>query len=171
MTMTKEMENKLVAVLQSGDISVPKLQYELGISYRDAWSLIKYAMGHKWIDECTEGIDFPIIASEFDRKDIPEDLCKTIYDKLRGDDLNVLYYLGARFNATFADIVTDVDDDVEDMQNALERLIASKLIFKHELCYYCKISEKSIETVKKSNGDDGESNGRKSDRWNFFDDD
>lgn len=122
----------------------------MNISYKDARSLIEYAAGHKWIKGCTSSNEFPVIVSSFARKDLPADICKKIFDKLGYDDLKVLYYLGRRFSATFDDILEDVDDDEDDMHDALDTLIGIKLVFKHEDYYFCKISRKSIRLIKKN---------------------
>lgn len=120
------------------------------VSYKDARSLIEYATEHKWIKGCTSGNEYPVIVTNFARKDLPADICKKIYEYLGYDDLKVLYYLGKRFSATLLDILEDVDDDEDDMQDALDKLIGVKLIFKHEEFYYCKISRKSIRLIKKN---------------------
>ena len=120
------------------------------VSYKDARSLIEYATGHKWIKGCTSGNEYPVIVTNFARKDLPADICKKIYEHLGYDDLKVLYYLGKRFSATLLDILEDVDDDEDDMQDALDKLIGVKLIFKHEDYYFCKISKKSIKLIKKN---------------------
>jgi len=150
MKMTKKKEGELIAHLRNGKVSIPELQFEMKVSYKDARSLIEYATGHKWIKGCTSGNEYPVIVTNFSRKDLPADICKKIYDSLRYDDLKVLYYLGKRFSATLLDILEDVDDDEDDMQDALDKLIGIKLIFKHEECYYCKISRKSVRLIKKN---------------------
>ena len=150
MKITKKKEGELIAHLRKGTISIPELQYKMNISYKDARSLIEYAAGHKWIKGCTSGNEFPVIVSSFARKDLPADICKKIFDKLGYDDLKVLYYLGRRFSATFDDILEDVDDDEDDMHDALDTLIGIKLVFKHEDYYFCKISRKSIRLIKKN---------------------
>lgn len=90
------------------------------------------------------------IVTNFSRKDLPADICKKIFDTLGYDDLKVLYYLGRRFSATFDDILEDVDDDEDDMHDALDTLMGIKLVFKHENYYFCKISRKSIKLIKKN---------------------
>lgn len=120
------------------------------VSYKDARSLIDYAAGHKWIKGCTSGNEYPIIVTNFARKDLPADIFKKIHECLGYDDLKVLYYLGRRFSATFDDILENVDDDEDDMQAALDRLTGVKLIFKHDNYYFCKISRKSIKLIKKN---------------------
>ena len=150
MKITKKKEGELIAHLRKGTISIPELQYKMNISYKDARSLIEYAAGHKWIKGCTSGNEFPVIVSSFARKDLPADICKKIFDKLGYDDLKVLYYLGRRFSATFDDILEDVDDDEDDMHDALDTLMGIKLVFKHEDYYFCKISRKSIKLIKKN---------------------
>lgn len=150
MKMTKKKEGELIAHLRKENVSIPELQFEMKVSYKDARSLIEYATGHKWIKGCTSGNEYPVIVTNFARKDLPADICKKIYEYLGYDDLKVLYYLGKRFSATLLDILEDVDDDEDDMQDALDKLIGVKLIFKHEECYYCKISRKSIKLIKKN---------------------
>lgn len=150
MKMTKKKEGELIAHLRKENVSIPELQFEMKVSYKDARSLIEYATGHKWIKGCTSGNEYPVIVTNFARKDLPADICKKIYEYLGYDDLKVLYYLGKRFSATFFDILEDVDDDEDDMQDALDKLIGVKLIFKHEEYYYCKISRKSIKLIKKN---------------------
>ena len=149
MKMTKK-EGELIAHLRKGTISIPELQFEMKVSYKDARSLIEYATEHKWIKGCTSGNEYPVIVTNFSRKDLPADICKKIYDSLGYDDLKVLYYLGKRFSVTLLDILEDVDDDEDDMQDALDELIGIKLIFQHEECYYCKISRKSVRLIKKN---------------------
>lgn len=122
----------------------------MNISYKEARSLIEYAAGHMWIKGCALGNEFPVIVSSFTRKDLPADICKRIHDRLGDDDLKVLCYLGQRFSATFDDILEDVDDNEDDMQDALDTLMGVNLVFKHEDCYYCKISRKSIKLIKKN---------------------
>lgn len=150
MKMTKKKEGELIAHLRKGNVSIPELQFEMKVSYKDARSLIEYATGHKWIKGCTSGNEYPVIVTDFARKDFPADICKKIYENLGYYDLKVLYYLGKRFSATLLDILEDVDDDEDDMQDALDKLIGVKLIFKHEECYYCKISRKSVRLIKKN---------------------
>lgn len=150
MKITKKKEGELIAHLRKGTISIPELQFEMKVSYKDARSLIEYATEHKWIKGCTLGNEYPVIVTNFSRKDLPADICKKIYENLGYDDLKVLYYLGKRFSATLHDILEDVDDDEDDMQDALDKLIGVKLIFKHEECYYCKISRKSVKLIKKN---------------------
>lgn len=150
MKMTKKKEGELIAHLRKEHVSIPELQFEMKVSYKDARSLIEYATGHKWIKGCTSGNEYPVIVTNFSRKDLPADICKKIYDSLGYDDLKVLYYLGKRFSATLLDILEDVDDDEDDMQDALDKLIGIKLIFKHEEYYFCKISRKSIKLIKKN---------------------
>ena len=128
MKMTKK-EGELIAHLRKGTVSISELQFKMNISYKDAHSLIEYATGHKWIKGCGTGNEYPVIVYNFSRKDLPADICKKIYDKLGYDDLKVLYYLGRRFSATFDDILQDVYDDEDDMQDALDKLVAVKLIF------------------------------------------
>lgn len=147
--MTKK-EGELIAHLLNGKVSIPELQFVMKVSYKDARSLIEYATGHKWIKGCTSGNEYPVIVTNFSRKDLPADICKKIYDSLGYDDLKVLYYLGKRFSATLLDILEDVDDDEDDMQDALDKPIGIKLIFKHDDYYFCKISRKSIKLIKKS---------------------
>ena len=113
MKMTKKKEGELIAHLRNGKVSIPELQFEMKVSYKDARSLIEYATGHKWIKGCTSGNEYPVIVTNFSRKDLPADICKKIYDSLGYDDLKVLYYLGKRFSATLLDILEDVDDDEE----------------------------------------------------------
>lgn len=156
MKMTKKKEGELIAHLHKGTVSIPELQFEMKVSYKDARSLIEYATGHKWIKGCTSGNEYPVIVTNFSRKDLPEDICKKIYDSLGYDDLKVLYYLGKRFSATLLDILEDVDDDEDDMQDALDKLIGIKLIFKHEEHYYCKISKKSIRLIKRNDKKDNQ---------------
>lgn len=150
MKITKKKEGELIAHLRKGTVSIPELQYEMNISYKDAHSLIEYATGHKWIKGCGSSNEYPVIVSNFARKDLPADICKKIFDKLGYDDLKVLYYLGRRFSATFDDILEDVDDDETDMHDALDMLMGIKLVFRHEECYFCKISRKSIKLIKKN---------------------
>lgn len=150
MKMTKKKEGALIAHLRKGNISIPELQFEMKVSYKDARSLIEYATGHKWIKECTSGNEYPVIVTNFARKDLPADICKKIYEYLGYDDLKVLYYLGKRFSATLLDILEDVDDDEDDMLDALDTLMGIKLVFKHEDYYFCKISRKSIKLIKKN---------------------
>ena len=150
MKMTKKKEGELIAHLHKENVSIPELQFEMKVSYKDARSLIEYAAGHKWIKGCTAGNEYPVIVTNFARKDLPADICKKIYEYLGYDDLKVLYYLGKRFSATLFDILEDVDDDEDDMQDALDKLIGVKLIFKHEDYYFCKISRKSIKLIKKN---------------------
>lgn len=150
MKMTKKKEGELIAHLRKGNVSIPELQFEMKVSYKDARNLIEYATGHKWIKGCTSGNEYPVIVADFARKDLPADICKKIYENLGYDDLKVLYYLGKRFSATLLDILEDVDDDEDDMQDALDKLIGVKLIFKHEDYYFCKISRKSIKLIKKN---------------------
>lgn len=150
MKMTKKKEGELIAHLRKGNVSIPELQFEMKVSYKDARSLIEYATGHKWIKGYTSGNEYPVIVTNFARKDLPADICKKIFDMLGYDDLKVLYYLGRRFSATFDDILDDVDDDKDDMHDALDTLMGIKLVFKHEEYYYCKISRKSIKLIKKN---------------------
>lgn len=150
MKMTKKKEGELIAHLCKGNVSIPELQFEMKVSYKDARSLIEYATGYEWIKGCSSGNEYPVIVTDFARKDLPADVCKKIYEKLGYDDLKVLYYLGRRFNATLLDILEKVDDNESDMQDALDKLISVKLIFKHEDCYYCKISRKSIKLIRKN---------------------
>lgn len=150
MKITKKKEGELIAHLRKGTVSIPELQYKMNISYKDARSLIEYAAGHKWIKGCTSGNEFSVMVSSFARKDLPADICKKIFDKLGYDDLKVLYYLGRRFSATFDDILKAVDDDEDDMHDALDTLMGIKLVFKHEDYYFCKISRKSIKLIKKN---------------------
>lgn len=150
MKMTKKKEGELIAHLRKGNVSIPELQFEMKVSYKDARSLIEYATGYKWIKGCTSGNEYPVIVTNFARKDLPADICKKIYEYLGYEDLKVLYYLGKRFSATLLDILADVDDDEDDMQDALDKLIGVKLIFKHEDYYFCKISRKSIKLIKKN---------------------
>ena len=150
MKITKKTEAELIAHLQKSTISIPELQFEMKVTYKDAKSLIEYAAGHKWIDECTYGNEYPIIVTTFERKDLPEDVCKKIYETLGYAALKLLYYLGNRFSATFDDILQNVDDNDYYIEGALDKLLDIKLIFKHENYYFCKISKKSIKLIKKN---------------------
>lgn len=44
MTITKKAADELVAHLQRSMISIPELQEEMGISYREAHNLIEFAI-------------------------------------------------------------------------------------------------------------------------------
>ena len=150
MKMTRKMEGELIAHLRKGNVSIPELQFEMQMSYKDARSLIEYATRCKWIKDCASGNEYPVIVTDFSRKNLPVDICKRIYDELGYDDLKVLYYLGKHFNATLLDILENVDDDEDDMQDALDKLMDINLIFKHESCYYCMLSRKSIGLIEKN---------------------
>ncbi len=148
MQMTPSKESELIARLHRETVSIPDLQLELELSYKDACSLLDYAAKRQWIAECRGGIDYPVITNRFTLKDLPANVCEKLYDDLEYDDLQVLYYLGDRFSATFQDILSDVDHDSDDMSNAINNLLAAGLIFKHEDHYYCKISKQAVDTVK-----------------------
>ena len=150
MKITKKKEAELIAHLSKGYVSVPELQIEMNVSYKEARSLLDYAIEHKWIKGRSSGNKYLVIASDFARKDLPTDTCKKIYTKLGYDDLKVLFYLGKRFSATLLDILENVDDEEEDMRNALNKLLGARLIFKHEESYYCKISRKSIKLIQQN---------------------
>ncbi len=149
MTVTQKKEGVLIAHLQKGFVTIPELQIELKLTYKEARSLIEYATKRKWIAECESGNQFPTVTSSFARKDLPADVCDLVYDELDGDDLKVLYFLGRRFSATFADILKHVDDDEGDMWAALDVLLRVGLIFRHGSHYYCKISRRAISAIKK----------------------
>jgi len=149
MTVTQKRESALIARLQKGFVTIPDLQIELNLAYREARSLIEYATKRKWIAECESGNQFPTVTSDFARKNLPKDVCDLVYDELDSDDLRVLYFLGRRFSATFADILEHVDDDEGDMRAALDVLLCVGLIFKHDSHYYCKISRRTISAIKK----------------------
>ena len=149
MKMTPKREDELIAHLRRKTISIPELQSAMNISYGEARGLIEYAMLNNWIKKCRFGNEFPIIETDFERKNLDADACKEIYDKLGYDSLKVLYYLGTRFKANLKNVLENVDDDKRDMEIALDQLLAENLIIKHEGDYYCTVSKKSIKLIRK----------------------
>ena len=148
MKITKETERELIAHLKKGSVSIPELQLDMKLSYKEARSLIEYATDHIWIGDCEEGNEYPAISKRFTHKTVPKSVCKSIYDTLDTDDLKVLCYIDHNFSATLTDILNNVDDDKEDMRSALNSLMDKALIFKNENNYYCRLSRKAVKLIK-----------------------
>ena len=140
----------LIEHLLSETISIPQLQYEMNIPYKDARSLVEYAICHKWVSEHVSGNEYHIIVSKFTRKELAEDISQKIFTKLNYDDIKVLDYIGSCFVVSYKDILNDVDNDEETVLSALNKLVYMKLIFKHEHWYYCRITKRSIKLIKKN---------------------
>ena len=148
MSITKKTADEFLSHLQVPSVSIPDIQEEMGISYRDARNLIEYAIKRRWVFPCTEGNEYKTNPSAFNPKSLTPTQCQKFYDELSGDALNVLYYFAKNNSATFDDILENVDDDDDDMHDAIETLIASHILVECSGNYYCNISTKSIEKIK-----------------------
>ena len=149
MKITYKKEGELIAHLRKGHVSIPKIQYEMQISYKEAHALIDYAIKRKWLKECERGNEYPALVSKFLHKELTLDACKILYDELGYDDLKVLYYLEKNFSATLQEILDNVDDDEDDMREALDNLSSLKVIFEHDNHYYCLLSRRSVKQIQR----------------------
>lgn len=148
MSITKKTADEFLSHLQIPSVSIPDIQEEMGISYRDAHGLIEYAVKRRWLLPCIEGNEYKTNPSAFKPKSLTPTQCQKIYDELSGDALNVLYYFAKNDSAMFDDILENVDDNDDDMHDAIETLITSHILV--ECCgnYYCNIAAKSIEKIR-----------------------
>ena len=80
MTITKKVADELIAHLQRPTISIPELQEEMVISYREAHSLIEFAIKRMWLNPQAEGIDYQTVPSAFIPKSLNAEQCKKVYD-------------------------------------------------------------------------------------------
>lgn len=149
MKITEKKEGELIAHLRKGHVSIPQIQYEMQISYKDAHALIDYAIKREWLKECEVGNEYPTMVSKFLHKELPPDACEFLYDELGYDDLKVLYYLEKNFSATLQEILSNVDHNEDDMREALDNLLNLKVIFEQDNQYYCSLSKKSVTQIKK----------------------
>lgn len=150
MKITQRTEGDLILRLQKGSVSVPMLQLEMNVSYKDAKSLIQYALNLNWLGACDSGNEYPVITKDFMRKNLSAEVCKKVYDALEYDDLKLLCYFESHFSATFADILNEVDEDAGDMQSAVATLIGLQIVFKIEDYYFCTLSAKSIKKIQEA---------------------
>lgn len=148
MNITKKTADEFLSHLQVPSVSIPDIQEEMGIGYREAHDLIDYAIKRRWLFPCAEGNEYMTNPSAFKPKSLTKAQCQKIYDDLDSDSLNVLYYFSKNESATFSDILENVDDDDDDMQEAIESLIAANIFVECAGNYYCNISIKSIEKIK-----------------------
>lgn len=154
MTITKKVADELIAHLQRPTISIPELQEEMVISYREAHSLIEFAIKRMWLNPQAEGIDYQTVPSAFIPKSLNAEQCKKVYDILGIDELKVLFYFVKNKAPSFQDIIKDVDDDEDDMHDAIDTLIASNILVEFSGTYYCNISNKSIKKIKECQKND-----------------
>ena len=68
--------------------------------------------------------------------------------------MKVLFYFVKNKAPSFQDIIKDVDDDEDDMHDAIDTLIASNILVEFSGTYYCNISNKSIKKIKECQKND-----------------
>lgn len=147
MRLTQDTEKELITQLSNGKISVPELQLGMKLSYKDARALIDYALAQKWIENCHFGNEFTVIATDFTRKDITEEECKSILETHRHFEIRILNCLGRIFSAKFSDILGNVPSIENELKNALNALVRADLVVEHQKIYYCKLTKKSVEML------------------------
>ena len=152
MIVTNKTEKKLASCFAGRKtISTPELQLEMELGYCEARSLIEFAIKRGWIKSDPVGIDYALTGAGFEKREVPEDLCLKIAERLRYSHLKLLKTFGNKYSMTFDDICRKTGSDPDKTSDLIDTLAAFGIMFEHESVCYCNMSEKSLAFLQKPN--------------------
>ncbi len=149
MDIIKQYDSLLnTAMLMNGYVSVPRLQAEQSIPYQTAREAVSYGIRRGWLQDGPEGFHYRFRGRTLSLRTLTVAECKETVSALSRDAFRVLSYLGQHTRATFEEILSEVDDDEEDMHDALTDLQQMNLVLCVCNIYCTNVAASAINGIK-----------------------
>ena len=149
MIITKEHADVLIRYLRKGSVSIPELQLELNLKYRDAYCLIAYGVKQGWVCEKCEGNRFPATEQNYEPLELPFAMCESYIDLLDEHEIDALIRFHDKNPMQIEDILQKVTQSKSDAREIMRALIEQSLVFALDGYYYCTVAPDSLEHIKK----------------------
>lgn len=132
---------------QLESVSIPWIQTEYSLSYRDAKAFLNQLIGCAWVKKDPWGISYAIRRENLRLRAIEPGEVDVLFEKVTTDCVSALQCIGEKkAGATFDELVSAVRGE-EDTRDALKTLTELNLIYKADELYLSCISHKAIKVM------------------------
>ena len=149
MIITTEHADVLIRHLRKGSVSIPDLQLELKLKYREASCLIAYGIKQGWVYDKCVGNRFPATEKNYEPLELPPAMCESCMDSLDEHEIDALVCFHGKNPLQIEDILQKVTKSKSDAREIMSTLIEQALVFELDGYYYCTVAPKSLEIIKK----------------------
>jgi len=129
-------------------ISIPWIQMEYNLSYRQAKEFFNQLLVRGWADSIPEGNLYRIKKENLKLREIVTSEVDTLFKEVDSDCVNALEAIEKNGSATKIEILKSVRGE-DDTNNALEKLLNNNLIYLFDKKYFSCISSHAIKVISK----------------------
>jgi hypothetical protein len=132
---------------QLESVSIPWIQMEYSLSYRDAKAFLNQLISRAWVGKHPCGIYYAVRPENLRLRVIDRSEVDVLFEKVTTDCVSALQCIREKKGgATFDELVSAVRGD-EDTRDALETLQELNLIYKADELYFSCVSDKTIKVM------------------------
>ena len=123
-----------------------EVQFKSQLSYRETSKLLEYSVKRGWLVASPDGT-YTVKTRDFSLPHISQKDCKELVGKMNLDAYKVLRYIAPIDKATMPMILTNVDDDHEDMERAVRFLMAENLLVELGGWYHINVDQATLAYI------------------------